>query len=346
MNRIDSVSLEIFPDQYTFKPDHNYFIPEHKIVETTGEQLTSYKLLKDQRKVGIGGLRISGSKAVLDISAKILLDNYPQGITVDTIEQALKTVEIPEVFTFNNYQDLVQNSIVKRVDVCTDFNADSTTLVNALYYLRSINPKYHVKKYTRGNDIAISFNKEAKTVNEYFKFYDKRLELLRSDNAEFLRSLEDAEALLNHFSGKVRAETRTTSFKEMYKRFDIPQGKNTLENVLNSNSDVNTNIFTKISKPMQNMKEDVATLFDNASTFNDVLWNAFTEYIGTRTEYDYESVIALARHHFSGGKRSNAKLESRIRKEFISRAMKEKRFDLDTDLESFVKDIQYKLKAS
>ena len=168
----------------------------------------------------------------IEFNGKILKDDYPKLICYDTIYQCLQNI------CSLNICDLNINAIISDSKVCL---CDVTRDIPFAYPLRDL--KRHIKASIKSYDKWLFRNCQnngleiynSVTTKRRFKrliIYDKTKELKRAENRDFLQCLNDRNALLHQFNGKIRIEFNLRSMEQVRNYLHIPN--NDLTTVLNS----------------------------------------------------------------------------------------------------------------
>lgn len=171
---------------------------------------------------------------VIDFTGKILKDDYPNLISRDTIRQCLYNINNLGVCLLD-VDSILYNSNVCLCDVTKD-TLCSYPMPHIKTHIKAsiINYDKWLVRKCQNNGLEI-YN--AVTTQRRFKrliIYDKFKEMKRAGNKCFLSSLNDPNALLNRFVGKVRIEFNLRSKEQIRNYLHITN--NDLQAVLNSTS--------------------------------------------------------------------------------------------------------------
>lgn len=195
----------------------------------------------------------NGDTFKFGLSAKVLLDDYAQGIHINNIDQAL-----------NNYNKFspVQLDVNRVIDDSLLLSLDSTQMIypdyksdvcaDSLMSLRT-NRKCKITNYKGNKNCGVEINSSVKSVRRRLIMYDKHLSLMfgvKSVRA-FLENCKHPDKVLNDCIGAFRVEQSHTSFKTIKNRFKVL--KNGLLQVLHSSENVNYNFLEKVQKEAQQM---------------------------------------------------------------------------------------------
>jgi len=195
-------------------PTNNNFI---KIVNNEGEVIyTTFS----NKIPSLLNMRIDHRQqtVVLEFTAKILGEQYPDLISVGTIKSALQQVALRTGCTLNE-DGILNDAIVLLVDVTKDIPVQMThELKQELFMSCSNLKKWRVEIHKQnGIEIRKAVRNKSKC-RERLSLYCKPTEMQRSENKAFLASLDDDSQVLKYFQGRTRIEYNLTSshmIKEM-----------------------------------------------------------------------------------------------------------------------------------
>ena len=209
------------------------------------------------------------NKAVIEFTGKILLDNYVQLISFETINQCLLNINYLG-FCRLQIENIINDSEVVKCDITKDieliFKSDiKKVLISQL----SNQKKYITRKYST---TGYTVTKDVKTKKSQLRLslYDKYREMQKADNSEYLKYISEPEAVMDYFRNKYRIEVNLITKEQIRKYLRIAD--NTLVNALKSNSNPLKEIFNQIFEC--NLKD-------------------ITGEPKTRNLYDYESLTQL-----------------------------------------------------
>lgn len=180
----------------------------------------------------------------LQVSAKILGDNYYQGINEKTFEQLHH--ELTRHGIFNIGPDELLQAQTLTID-CTN-NIEVENLSKAVYSViqhGTQNSNYSVKHYPNSGFIA---TRDVKTYKERLIGYSKLIEAgkKRKDYSKFEKDYPGA--LKKFTQNTLRIESNFTSFNKVRENFKIV-GKPCLASLFQSQENVNSNLFEKVIRP-------------------------------------------------------------------------------------------------
>jgi hypothetical protein len=213
---------------------------EKKTME--GDLLSRKLVLSKQSYLGLKNIELfylgkdTIAEGVIELSAKILKQNYYDLINKNTIEQVVDNLNSYNFVKFNKYRFL-DTAEVCRADVTENLKV-SKAIEEYISLLQTcnINYKYRVEKY---RNEAIVFKKNVLSYKERMIFYDKYKELLRDTVEAKLLDIEK-------FRNVLRCENNITSFERLRKNFDLQGEKIFFKDLLESKKQVNYETFSKI----------------------------------------------------------------------------------------------------
>jgi hypothetical protein len=233
---------------------------------------TAYGNIAGLKAVTINDIR---NEVQLELSAKILLDDYPKLINKNTIEQVFDTVNRTGIITIDKAR--IDEFAVHSVDStknlkCTHKPSD---VLNSLMTITQV-PKYQKETYKGTGDNkyktgGVVFRGKQKTFKERMLVYDKREELIR--DGKFLKSVNSPMLLLNDFNNVVRNECNLTNYSKIRSYFNVKDQN--LIGILQSDSTPNWTIYKRIK----------GTGVVQLELFNypdDMAWNRLKNYYGLR----------------------------------------------------------------
>ena len=293
MLRLDSIKI-LAPMDTLIEYDTKHF-KEKKEVENG--LLMSDTLTTQNIDFGFNRFVIDkkANNLVIEVSAKLLKDDYAQGINIDTFEQVIsninasKRVKIDASMIYSKGQ-LLRADVTDNIKMDTYKGSDLYTDLACI----PLQPKYDITPYGKAtaNRTGLVFKGKQKTFKERVILYDKSIELQSTalGNA-FLNSINRSK-LLNSFKHTYRVEGNFTQLKTIRKYI----GSNQLSDVLASNEKVNYKLFKKITS-CANI--NTLTLFDK---YEGMTWRAIKERQGIEglinsAEYNWQYIEMLIRKY-------------------------------------------------
>jgi transposase-like protein len=211
-------------------------------ITTDSMQLPGSKIqykLNTKKPLGLKDIVLNQTQgyATLEMSAKILKENYFSLLNLNTIENAFDNVNASGLIQLN-IPSSVENAAVLRCDVTTDLHIqDIPKHLRSLSAYR-INRKYDCKVYP--SSVVFNRNVTTKALKEYQTFYCKATDMKKKDR-ELLKyvSIKDAKNVL-------RCESRYANFQQI--RNAIEGTDLSLLSVLQSEAKPNLKIFNRITQ--------------------------------------------------------------------------------------------------
>lgn len=251
MIRLDSTKIGL-PIDVMRSYDKSLFFEDIK--KRDGVEL-SRKWKVDNVKAGLKSIEVNEGKneVIIEASAKILLDDYYDGITINNIER---------VFDEVNNTGLIELDVNKSIDDGKIYRTDATDnleikenagkYIDAIGIVSGVNGKYKTTSYKQvSKNEGIVMNADFKTFKERLIFYKKGAELLKSYNKAFFSELDkkgSAGKVLEQFKNTLRCESNNTTFEKIRQRFGVTEMN--LIDILESSKRVNYDLFQKITSPI------------------------------------------------------------------------------------------------
>lgn len=241
MAKLDSVKIKA-PETTITNLYLDVFDREKK-VSSDGEIIKDRYILnknKTLNTVGIKAIEVNrtSQEILLELSAKVLKDQYYKLINENTIEECLGNVNQSNAIKLN-VNNFIDSAEVLRCDVTTNLQITKNIndYLNILNCLRQ-NNRYRVDQH-KG---SIVFTHTGKTVRKRMTFYDKYRELNEHKNKEFVELIKPAT--VTQFKNVLRCEQNISKHKDIRDRLGI---KNiTLGEVLRSKVNANFDLFSEI----------------------------------------------------------------------------------------------------
>jgi hypothetical protein len=178
--------------------------------------------------------------SIFELSAKILGENYPKGINLDTIHQVAETINNSKLITIDPYK-FIETAIIHKIDITDNLRPDvlDKRLFNTLATL-PVNKKYDVTHYNQKTNLGVTYRNKAKTVRDRLIFYCKTTELIKDKE---LKKQPYAAKVFNQLKGVLRVESNHSQHKE----YNHLYGSKNLLDILGSDVKVNYDKFTKLT---------------------------------------------------------------------------------------------------
>lgn len=276
-----------------FNPD----LYRHQTESEFNRQTTDKSVLRGSNTVGLKSVTIDRMKdnIVLEMSAKVLLNDYSRGLTVDTVEMAIANINRSGDIKLT--PDFIGQADVLRIDV-TDNIRPQLTGSNFYKALASIPvaKKYHVDLFDTKTNLGLVFKGNQKSIRDRMIIYDKQTDLI--NDSKFRKSV-NTHKVLNDFKGIARVESNHSQFKQFNKFY----GTRNLIAILNSNYPLNHNIFDRITSRANDTE---LSLFGQ---FEGMKWNQIEKFIGRKGiiemfNYDWSAIERFIRAYNRNNYRS------------------------------------------
>ena len=187
------------------------------------------------------------NKVIIETSAKILSDNYLQGINLNTLSQYFDTINSTDLIhikgaNINQAQLLLADTTQ---NIAWNEKTSFSDLIHSIQ-LCSVNPKYSNNLFNERNNKGLVFTGSQKTIKCRMIIYDKYTELTaKKDNKAFLQQCNNPNKLLNQAKGIIRVEQNNTSFRAIRTRLKVSD--NNILSVLNSKENPNYKLLDSIT---------------------------------------------------------------------------------------------------
>jgi len=209
------------------------------------------------------------NKAIIEFTGKILLDDYPQLISVETINKCFHNINTLGICHMQ-IESIINDSELVKCDTTEDIELDLKGDIRKILISQLSNlKKFILRKYST---TGYTVNKDVKTKKYQLRLslYDKYRDMLKAENSDFLKLVSNPESIMNYFKNKYRIEANLINKVQIRNYLGIAD--NSLANALKSCQNPLLNIFNII--------------FPNDLTNNDGMSK-------TRNLYEYESLNQL-----------------------------------------------------
>jgi len=256
MIRLDTIKLEV-PEQAVRGHNQLIFTRTDQTDPVTGQVQTFYKAKKLSLPVGCSNIvHKEGGSYQMTISAKTLGQDYLQGISKNTIEQALSSVS--DVLDIDTQTLLDINPQVYSFDVTDNISLESLQgskrdVVSSLLATHK-NDRFLPVMYNSKTKFGVEFRGTQKEKNRLI-CYDKLLDLHKRQNRDFIRSLPYPSKVYDQAKQTIRIESNVGQLKSARDRLSIPDNK--LISILNSDEPVNHNFLMKIMNHKRDTQLDI-----------------------------------------------------------------------------------------
>lgn len=301
MIRLDSTKIEV--PLGTIKQRNYSCFNEFQGTDDKGREIKhTVELKPDIKAVGLNGIKLDylNEVCVLQLSSKILLDNYAEGINKNNIEQVLHNVASTGIIEFWPSAFIEQGSI---------FQTDETHHTHIENVLKAwpeimegllsvcVNTRYTPSEYNMRNNKGIVYASDHKSKKNRLTMYAKFLDLSMGKNKPFMKACANPMKVLNDARHVLRVEGNNTSFATIRERFMLPKGKPTLNEVLTAPGRPCLHYLNDIAKPKKNMQLEL--IMQSEYTGANFLRMEGVKTIIRAADYDENLVKAIMLSKFS-----------------------------------------------
>lgn len=242
MVRLDTFQISVPSDCISDWNQSNYI--NTRTTDSIGNVVNDTWKMKDQ-SIGLSHVSVYHDKVIIKGSAKLLRDNYIEGINNNTLDQFIDTISKYSGITFDG--DGVNEMKVLSCDVTNQVHLNdlkSWNEIKLILHASCINPKFSIANYQRkGNKGIVITGKQASEKNRLI-CYPKYDEVTMSRNKDFILSLSDPQKYLSSVKNVIRNELNITSKRSLTKRLKLID--NSLQSVLNSSEAPSYNFIKNI----------------------------------------------------------------------------------------------------
>lgn len=241
--QIDTLKL-VTEIKYFSEPNKNLF--KSKLNESTGEiesKEFNAKWWSDYPFALYIHMNALSGKLTMEFSSKLLLDDYPQLITIDTLPLCLHNIVKYGICKLD-IESIIKNHYCSKIHITKDINMQLTPEI-----LNTMN--MHVENYRRyswqryeNNAILFKKNVETRGAQEEIIVYNKEKEISLPKNKAFLAKLSNPEVVLEYFKGKTRFEMKYEGKKKIKKGLKIEN--TSLQDIMQAEQNPLLNQFDKI----------------------------------------------------------------------------------------------------
>jgi len=243
MITLDSNKIEI-PGAVLMDFDKQKFEQQIKKV---GGKITSDKWVINSKYPGLKRVEINNKKgsALITTSAKILAENYIDGISINTIEQVFDAINSTGLLSVNS-NNAIDTAILHSCDVTNNLKVGYSASVCADSLNTVSNSGYKVDRYKTKKNDGIAFTSKVRGYKKRVIGYDKQLDLLRAVNSNFIKGLQHPVKVWQDFEGVFRIEQNLAQHNRIRKTFGI--STTGLLSALNSRYTPNYNVLFEVVK--------------------------------------------------------------------------------------------------
>jgi len=182
----------------------------------------------------------------IEFTGKILKEDYPQLINRNNIVQCLETINAIGICRIDTEAILAHGEICK-CDVTKDISSTQMQEIIAQLKQSLTNyDKWTCAKY-QGNGLVIYNTVKTDKYKKRLSIYDKRKELNKACNREFLNTISNRQEMLDYFQDKIRFELNIDTKAQI--RLLLGVMDNRLHSVLSSNANPILTVFDEAIRP-------------------------------------------------------------------------------------------------
>lgn len=246
MIRLDTLSLLVPEQAVRGEVSRVWYVENQQTDSETGNVSVVRQAKSSHLPIGVSQLKHKdGGDYILTLSAKTLKDNYLDGINLNNWDRAIQGID--EILDIDIQMLWDINPKILRLDTTDNINIEhighSKADICRSLYSSKVNDRFVTKWYQSKRKLGVEFAGTQQEKNRII-CYDKKLDLLKSTNKDFIKSLISPIKVFNEAEKTLRFETNHTAFKSIKDRFKIPQ--NNLQEVLQSTTPVNHNFLRKV----------------------------------------------------------------------------------------------------
>jgi hypothetical protein len=271
MQSFDTIKIEI-PNESVVGVNWHNFMETNRIDMDSGASELFRKAKNSTLPVGVSSITWKeNGDFMAEFSAKVLKDNYLQGINLNTFGESLHSMN--QVLKIDENRLLDGGGRVLKCDATNNISLESLGCKHDKVYnsllSSGMNPLFLPISYNSKRKAGIEFRGTQQEKNRLIA-YSKHLDLLKGANKEFMASLVNPSKMIQDSSNQVRIESNHTSFKAIRSRFKVEE--NTILKVLNSDALVNHDFLYKVLYGKGSIQSE---LFDEWNSFD----GSFNEFI-------------------------------------------------------------------
>lgn len=182
---------------------------------------------------------------VIEFTAKVLRENYPQLINKENIKQCLNNINALG-FCWLDVEAILNDADVCKIDVTRDVDCPNCKELTDEIRSNIVNYNRYLPRLIAGN-FVIEKNVKTKTRKKRLTIYDKYHEILLATNKPFLDSLDTPNVITDYFNGKARFELNLNSKEQIRKSLNIDS--TSLSAVLDSGSNPIWDFVSEVINP-------------------------------------------------------------------------------------------------
>lgn len=272
-----------------------------------GESISNmYMAPSSTLPIGIKSMKIDmlNEYITIEASAKVLLDNYFDGISINTFAQLIDTInstghlllDLEGCYNYGRFLNIDTTNNVHmggyNNDLVGNWNSIYPHLANAVN-----NPHFRPIVYTHKSNKGVAFMGDQKNEKNRLIAYCKHVELLTAKNKNFLHGLNSPMLMLNSAKDILRIEGNHTSFKSIKSRMYI--NDTLIKNVLSKGKNPNVWMLDKITQP--DKENQLILLLDmypqETYSFKEILELEGIKNIIRRANYNPKTIASIVKSY-------------------------------------------------
>jgi hypothetical protein len=258
--RIDSNTIQVPFSAVNYIDYNSQYLTHNESIKNGNIIKDIHSVSSSDLPIGLGHLSIDNKRQVVNISgsAKLLSDNYLDGIHKNTFAQYIDSINQLGIIELDPYK-VFEQGIYHKID--TTNNVDMGMLYDLhtqwsdiLGYLTiaKMNTRFDIDEYDRKDNQGITYIGKQDERNRLI-MYRKYLDLSRSkdkkgiSNKQFFATIKNPIKFLESTKNIIRVEQNITSFKSIRERLKIES--NSIQSVLENGINPNPYMLDKITQP-------------------------------------------------------------------------------------------------
>jgi len=247
MITLDSIKIETPRDSISRIIDKDIWVTTTKQAKEYETVTHSLNLTKDERPLGLKSIAIKENTdtAIIEVSSKILKQDYYNLISINTIEQVAERINDAQIIELDPNKFISDNSRFLTVDTCNNLHVSrpKEEYFNQILGVKS-NTKYRVDNYSKKKNQGVAIVGNQTSFKERCIAYNKLLEI-ETQGKDLLREVS-YNHLKDQFKDVIRFEQNLTTAKRI--KYNFNTKTTNLLDVLCSDAKPNFNLLTKVTK--------------------------------------------------------------------------------------------------
>lgn len=255
-------------------------------VDDTGDVVDDKLSLHNQteRPYGVKNIIInrSSGNTIIELSAKILSEDYLEGINLNQLDRIVDTINNSNLISLSS--NALDDAEVLRGDINKNISMENVRDAIDALKLGKTNSKFLVTDYNTSANNGIVFQGKQTSYKNRQIYYNKHIEMSMSKNREFIKTIPNQEKFIQSLKHILRVEQNITSRKLMREQFGISENK--LLSILKSPSNP---VLDRHKRIMKHAKQsDLFKYLDEYDKVQDVISHFGYEGILRRCNYSLD----------------------------------------------------------